>query len=83
MVNERKTRKFFLVKVIFVKYFPREIYPLYSILSFHSPFVYKGGRGDWSVSGCTTHVVNISYVSCVCNHLTSFACLVVSEVLYA
>ena len=41
--------------------------------------LYKGGRGDWTVAGCTTYVVNISYVSCVCNHLTSFACLVVSE----
>ncbi|XP_019855094.1 PREDICTED: adhesion G-protein coupled receptor G2-like [Amphimedon queenslandica] len=39
-------------------------------------FSASGGRGNWSVSGCTTHVINISYVTCVCNHLTSFACLV-------
>ena len=36
------------------------------------------GKGDWTFAGCTTYVINMNYVTCVCNHLTNFACLVVN-----
>ena len=39
------------------------------------------GRGNWSIDGCTTTVDpdTNDTVTCSCNHLTNFACLVVSQ----
>ena len=37
-----------------------------------------GGRGNWTTHGCETSRVNDDMVKCSCNHLTNFACLVVS-----
>ena len=41
----------------------------------------SGGQGDWSTSGCnlTGFDNSTNIVECECNHLTNFACLVVSE----
>ncbi|XP_003385399.2 PREDICTED: adhesion G-protein coupled receptor G2-like [Amphimedon queenslandica] len=39
-------------------------------------FSAAGGKGNWTLAGCTTYVINTSFVTCVCNHLTNFACLV-------
>ena len=38
------------------------------------------GNGDWNISGCTltTFDESTNVVSCECDHLTNFACLVVS-----
>ena len=38
------------------------------------------GNGDWNTDGCTITTFNEStnVVGCQCNHLTNFACLVVS-----
>ena len=38
------------------------------------------GNGDWNTDGCTLTTFNVStnVVGCQCNHLTNFACLVVS-----
>ena len=39
------------------------------------------GNGDWNASGCILTSFNPStdVVSCECDHLTNFACLVVSK----
>ena len=50
----------------------------YTVFSMQFKLTFAGGRGNWSVRGCTTIVINDSYVTCICNHLTNFACLVVS-----
>ena len=50
----------------------------YTVFSMQFKLIFAGGRGNWSVRGCTTIVINASYVTCICNHLTNFACLVVS-----
>ena len=41
---------------------------------------YIEGNGDWNTDGCTLTTFNEStnVVGCQCNHLTNFACLVVS-----
>ena len=56
---------------------------LVSILSTVSLFTYISlldGNGDWNTDGCTLTTFNEStnVVGCQCNHLTNFACLVVS-----
>ena len=43
-----------------------------------------GGNGNWSTDGCNTSVnINdsLSSITCHCDHLTNFACLVVSCIL--
>lgn len=39
------------------------------------------GNGDWSTDGCnlTTFNNSTNVVGCECDHLTNFACLVVSD----
>ena len=42
------------------------------------------GNGDWNTDGCTLTTFNEStnVVGCQCNHLTNFACLVVSTAVH-
>ena len=43
-------------------------------------FSAAGNRGNWTTEGCNTIVDKSGrLVTCVCNHLTNFAVLVVSE----
>ena len=45
--------------------------------------LYLGGRGNWSTDGCNTTVnatSDLTFIICHCNHLTNFACLVVSNI---
>ena len=37
-----------------------------------------GEVGNWTSEGCETEEVSEDVVRCLCNHLTNFACLVVS-----
>ena len=48
------------------------------IISFISH--HAGGRGNWNTSGCTLRSYNstTNVAVCDCDHLTNFACLVVS-----
>ena len=40
-------------------------------------FTHTDGYGDWSNQGCNETVINSTVVTCDCNHLTSFAILLV------
>ena len=40
--------------------------------------MYIDGYGDWSSDGCYVTTSNSTVVICECNHLTSFAILLVS-----
>ena len=41
-------------------------------------FHYADGNGNWSTDGCLTIVHDLHSVTCECDHLTNFACLIVS-----
>ena len=36
-----------------------------------------GGRGNWTTDGCELIEIDGNAVTCRCNHLTNFGCLVV------
>ena len=56
-----------------------QCYFVNSITEFHIHSLLDG-NGDWNTDGCTLTTFNEStnVVGCQCNHLTNFACLVVS-----
>ena len=47
-------------------------------LHHHHHYLSPGGRGNWNTSGCTLRSSTTNAVVCDCDHLTNFACLVVS-----
>ena len=40
-----------------------------------------GGRGNWTTDGCELSEANGTIVTCRCNHLTNFGCLVVCQLI--
>ena len=45
-------------------------------------FTLNDGYGDWSTEGCRKALVNNSRIVCQCDHLTSFAVIVVRKTRY-
>ena len=51
---------------------------IYSSKCTYILMVVIGGNGNWSTDGCTTTINNDpNSVTCRCDHLTNFACLLV------
>ena len=76
-----------LILVVYIGTLLQQVY-IYTIIIVHTmdmiKYVYIGGNGNWSTDGCNTSVFindSLSSITCHCDHLTNFACLVVSCIL--
>lgn len=67
-ISQRKVRK-----SIWVCYKPSRLWQLFNIC----PFVVLDRAGGWDDTGCSVVHATPEYTTCTCNHLTSFAILLV------
>ena len=61
------------IKTVCTKHCSIAAYSKFTV-SFH-----LGGRGNWTTDGCELIEIDGNVVTCHCNHLTNFGCLVVCE----